>query len=254
MNEVEKQEIDSGTDLISSIPSPLIKSEAFLDKMTNLWRYEFGIPYEIDGSLFWGTQMWVPVLNLLNALQIVKNRLNDEQRAIYLARLNVPQKHLDTLVEMIPVKKVKPEVPVEFEVIGYGSGNKSIDWLIKPNEERSVLIDVKRRMTDFIHHMRNTNEPDNDEHDHALLFRSVESKFMSKDPNEQLQGVWIVTDIKQNREKLMTAFNELDATKVHFAILGDWRDDALIVSRQNNCIEYLRRLFQISDSSRYITN
>jgi len=252
MLEAKELKIDDEIDLISNLPSPLIGSNAFLDKMTNLWRYEFGVPYEFQGSLLWGTHMWVPVTNLIKALLVVHNRLSDPEKEIYFKRLNIPGKHLEALVEMIPGDKIAIDVPIEFEVQGYGSGNKTIDWLIKPDETRNVLIDVKRRMTDFIHHMRDTDEPDNVEHDHELLFRSIEDKFITVDSNEQLQGVWIVTDIKQNKDKLISAFHNLDASKVHFAILGDWRDDALILSHNENDSKYLSELFQIGESTRYI--
>ena len=42
---------DAETDVILSIaPQRLIEAGSFLDKMTGLWRYEFGIPY--DPGLF----------------------------------------------------------------------------------------------------------------------------------------------------------------------------------------------------------
>jgi len=56
-------------------------------------------------------------------------------------------------------------------------------------------LDVKRRTADFIKQTENIGsesvapEPD---HDPGLLFRSVESKFESADPNLQLQGVYAI--------------------------------------------------------------
>ena len=44
--------------LIGSVPEPLIGTGAFLDKITGLWRYEFGVPYNIANSHYWGTHMW----------------------------------------------------------------------------------------------------------------------------------------------------------------------------------------------------
>lgn len=43
--------------IISVIPGALIGAPCFLDKMTNIWRYEFGIPYDIKEDLIWGTHM-----------------------------------------------------------------------------------------------------------------------------------------------------------------------------------------------------
>ncbi len=251
-DEFIKQETKNGNDLLSIIPNPLIGSGAFLDKMTNFWRYEFGVPYELDGSLLWGTDMWVPVKNLSFALNVVINRLNEEQRMIYMGRLNVPEKHLDVLVEMIPGYKVKPEVPIEFEVVGHGCGNKSIDWLIKPEDGRPILIDVKRRVTDFIHNMNSPDETPKEEHDHSLLFRSLENKFKKMDSEEKLQGVWIVKNIKQNSENLESAFEDIEASKIHFAIFGDWQDDVLILCRKESDKSYIGSVFSVTESSRYI--
>lgn len=251
-NDFIKRERLSGNDLLSIVPSPLIDSGAFLDKITNLWRYEFGIPYELDGSLLWGTDMWVPVQSLSYALNVVNNRLNDEQKTLYLERLNVPGKHLDALYEMIPGYKVRPQIPIEFEVVGYGSGNKTIDWLIKPNEGKNILIDVKRRMVDLIHNMNNPDDHPKVKHDHSLLFRSIEKKFKSVDSKVQLQGVWIVTSIKQNIQELASAFEALDATKVHFAVLGDWKGDVLILARKEYDKSYICNIFGVDESIRYI--
>lgn len=251
-DEFIKHEMSVGNDILSFIPSPLIESEAFLDKMTNLWRYEFGVPYQLDGSLLWGTDMWVPIQNFIPALKAMNLRLNEEQRALYLERLNVPEKHLDVLVEMIPGYKINAGVSAKFEVVGYGNGNKTIDWLIEPLEGKSVLIDVKRRMADLIHNMDNPDVLPKEEHDHSLLFRSIEKKFNSTNSEEQLQGAWIVTNIKQNYDKLVSAFDDLDPTKVHFAVLGDWRDDVLVLSRSESDKGYISNIFGVSSSTRYI--
>ena len=37
--------------IISIVPTHLIEAGAFLDKMTGLWRYEFGVPYDIAENL-----------------------------------------------------------------------------------------------------------------------------------------------------------------------------------------------------------
>jgi hypothetical protein len=53
--------------ILSAVPPPVLNSGCFLDRMTGLWRYEFGIPFDIssDQSMIWGTHMWVPVAHLL---------------------------------------------------------------------------------------------------------------------------------------------------------------------------------------------
>ncbi len=58
-------------------------------------------------------------------------------------------------------------------------------------------------------------------HNVSLLFQSIEQKYTSTNPALQLQGAWIVTDLKQEESELNAAFDALDRSKVHFAILGD---------------------------------
>jgi len=241
-------------DIISLVPKALIDSPAFLDKLTNLWRYEFGVPYDIGKDFIWGTHMWVPVYCLFNALLCANTRLTKDQCVDYMNRLAIPDKHQSALVEMIPGHKVDPTVPVQFEVPGMGIGNKTVDWVIGPFDGRTVLIDVKRRSIDFIKQAERIGaelevpEPD---HDPSLIFRSVEEKFDTSDPNYFLQGAWIVTDIKQDEMLLSTAFEALNASKVHFIIIGDWKSDAHVLSRRNEDEQYLHDLFHIQESERF---
>jgi hypothetical protein len=245
---------EQANSMFSIIPEPLANADAFLDKMTGLWRYEFGLPYDIAQSLVWGTHMWAPVENLFAAISSAHARLPTDRRAAYLQRLADPDTHQATLVEMIPAYKVSAAVPVEFEVAGLGDGNRTVDWVIGPHMNRTVLLDVKRRTTDFISQMvqmsvNGAEAPPN--HDPALLFRSVEQKFISIEPDVQLQGVWIHTNIKQDEDRLLDAYADMDESKVHFAILGDWKPDAYVLVRREQDRRYLIDLFQIEPSSRF---
>jgi hypothetical protein len=156
---------------------------------------------------------------------------------------------------MIPVAKVGSNAPVDFEVPGLGVGNRTVDWVIGPQDGRAVLLDVKRRTTDFIKQTERIDtakvapEPS---HDPELLFRSVEQKFLPADPDLQLQGAWIVTDIKQEENQLLQAFATLDASKVHFAILGDWKPDVYVLSRRDIDRQFLLEIFRIYTSNRFI--
>ncbi len=240
--------------LVSTIPEPLVNAGAFLDKMTGLWRYEFGLPYDIADELVWGTHMWVPVDTLFTAIASAQARLPADKRAAFLQRLADPDAHQATLVEMIPAHTISAEVPMEFEIAGLGAGNRTVDWAIGPHGNRTVLLDVKRRTTDFITQMlqidgNGAEAPPN--HDPALLFRSVEQKYVSADPDARLQGVWILTDIKQEEDRLRSAFADLDESKVHFVILGDWKSDAFVLVRREQDREYLMDLFQVQPSTRF---
>ena len=241
-------------EIISSVPQALIDAGAFLDRMTNLWRYEFGVPYDIGENMVYGVDMWVPVHCLFNALTCAHLRLPNDKCVDYLRRMADPSKHQDTLVEMIPGYKVDSAVAVQFEILGQGVGNRTIDWVIGPHNGRTVLLDMKRRIIDTINQIeRISNEsvaPEPD-HDPALLFRSVEEKFESADPNLRLQGVWVSTNIKQNEKQLSAAFAALSSNKIHFAILGDWKPDAYVLVRRAMDEQYLRDLFHVEKSTRF---
>jgi len=238
--------------ILANVPDKLVSGGAFLDKMTGLWRYEFGFPYDVAQTHVWGTHMWVPVKLLFFALSCAYSRLPDDKRVGYLERLANPGEHQAMLAEMIPAHKVSPEIALEFEVAGLGAANRTVDWVIR--SDRTVLLDVKRRTVDFIGQAERMGgegtapEPD---HNPVLLFRSVEQKFVSADPDERLQGVWIFTDIKQDEERLLSAFTFLDKAKVHFAILGDWRNDVCIMARREEDRQYLLDLFRVEASTRF---
>lgn len=235
------------------VPAPLIDAGAFLDKMTNLWRYEFGIPFEIGGSLVWGAHMWVPVDHLHRAITTANARLPEDKRAAYYNRLNDQERHAVTLAEMIPGSKLAGDVDVEFEVSGYGAGHSSLDWVIH-TPGRTVLLDVKSRSKDFIEQLTRedgSQQMPEPEHDPALLFRSLENKFLPANPDASLQGVWIATHIQQNVNELNKAFAALDPDKVHFAVLGDWEADVHLLVKREVDRQYLLDLFKATPSGRF---
>jgi len=243
-------------ELVSAIPVTLLTACCFFDKLTRLWRYEFGRPFCLSGTneLVWGTQMWVPVRTLFLVLSCVRQRLSDKERRRYLDRLANPEKHQDVLAEMAPLLRVKPSIPASFEVSGVGQANKTLDWVIGPHGNRLILLEVKRRASDLIRSMEHLGgarvalEPD---HDPAILFRSVEEKFEAADPNDQLQGVWVMTDIRQESSELAQAFGALDVAKVHFAVLGDFRPDVYLLVRRESDRQFLLNLFQANEGARF---
>ena len=240
--------------LFCLIPEPLASAGAFLDKMTGLWRYEFGLPFDIAEELVWGTHMWAPVETLYATVSSAQGHLPADKRAAFLQRLADPDAHQAALVEMIPAHAISAAVPIDFEVAGLGAGNRTVDWAIGPHSNRSILLDVKRRTTDFIAQMEEMKDKGAEsppDHDPALLFRSVEQKFVAADPDTRLQGVWILTNIKQDEDRLRSAFADLDESKVHFAILGDWKRDAYLLVRREQDRQYIMELFQLQPSTRF---
>jgi len=59
-------------------------------------------------------------------------------------------------------------------------------------------------------------------------------------------------DIAQNEDELLRAFTALDASRMHFAILGDWLVDAHVLTRRSEDKRFLQRLFNLTDSSRFV--
>lgn len=246
--------VDQANELFSLLPEPLANAGAFLDKMTSLWRYEFGLPYDIADELVWGTHMWAPVENLYAAVVSAHARLPVDKRTAFLQRLADPDAHQAALAEMIPARVVSSAIHMDFEVAGLGAGNRTVDWVIQPQDDRPVLLDVKRRTTDFIARMGEMKASGADlppRHAPALLFRSVEQKFIEIDPDIQLQGVWILTDIKQDEDRLLDAFASLNKKKVHFAILGDWKPGACVLVRREQDRQNLMELFNLQPSVRF---
>jgi hypothetical protein len=242
--------------LLSVLPPSLAQAGAFYDVLKNIWRYEFGSQFHVNTGDWWGTHMWLPVEHLFDALACALTVLSNDTQASYLALLDHPDKHGKALVEMIPVAKLTPGTLVQYEVAGLGDGRRSIDWVIGPYQGRTVLCDVKKRDADILHYfgqLDETEEPSPEPgHDHTKMFRSVEHKFRTNDPDKYLQGVWIVAEIRQNERHFADAFLALDADKVHFAVLGDWQSDAHILTRREQDKRYLQELFRVTESTRWV--
>ena len=241
--------------LLASVPPKLPSCECFLDALTGIWRYEFGQPHEVAGELVWGTHMWAPVPVLFDVLACARLRLPPAKHAAYLALLGGDErKHQDYLAEMFPMLRVEPSIAAEYEAAWRGAGNRTLDWAIGPAGGRLVLLDVKRRYADFVAQMKNAPAAGSmpaPEHDVALLFRSVESKLLSSNPDEVLQGVFIATDIKQEATELAAAFKSLDSAKVHFAILGDAAPDICLLTRRPEDRPFLLNLCHATEGTRF---
>lgn len=239
--------------LVQLLPSPLIDSPGFLDMSTEFWRYEFGEPFILNDQMIFGTHMFLPVNELLLATRAFAQWVPVGKRSAYLAALNDPRKHPGALAEMMPVCRLPFTWAVDYEVPGYGPGNRTVDWALQA-ECRLILLDAKSRTTDFIQQAFNADqrgEMPAPVHDHNLMFKSIEGKFNAADPAIQLQGAWITTHIMQNREEIENAFAALDPAKVHFAIFGDWQSDVSLLVRREVDRQYLLDLFNVTQSQRF---
>lgn len=247
--------------LFNLLPLKIQNTKCSFDEMTKLWRYDFGEPIKLDnGSVLIGTNISIAIDSLFSVVLCASQRLNSEKQTAYFKRLGEPAKHRNVLVEFAPVLHLDHSISAEFEVSGRGMGNKTIDWVIGPHEKRTILIEVKRRELDLITHMNligsgkrggggRVPAPD---HDPSLLFRSVEEKYLKADPDTHLQGVWISTDLKQETRSFEIAFQKLDRSNVHFAILGDFEPGVHILVRRSEDRQYLLKLLGLSQSERFV--
>lgn len=247
---IDNQEISK---ILSYIPTDFLSIKCFLDKITNLWRYEFGYPSSLPNTrqLLWiANEMWPPVKVLAQVLLCAYSKLLEIKFKSYLNKLTAIRKHSDSLVEMLPILRIDKNIPTDFEVMGYGPGKTNVDWIIGPIEKRLILIDVKNRMKD-LYLMMDQATPQKPIHNPELIFRSIEGKYLPADPDERLQGAWIVTQVKQEYKELNSAFNALDSSKVHFAILGNEFEGACIITRRPEDEAFLRTILKLSPSKSF---
>lgn len=226
--------------LYELLPPRIAGAECFLDRLTDLWRYEFGRPWTLGGGrLILGPHVWQPVTRLVAATRVASRFLSRPALERWMARLEDDARHEEVLVEMLPALRFPEDVKAEFESLT-GAGNCDADWRVTREGERPVLFDVKRRIADMIalgkramagERRSNGNAPQ-PAHNADLLFRSVEQKYNDLDPDIQLQGVWVVTALQQETTELRSAFDALDPGRVHFAILGGWSGSVSLLTRR----------------------
>lgn len=255
---IGREEIEQ---VIAIVPEAIKSCPCFLDRLTGLWRYEFGDPLALpSGNVVFGTHMYHEVDRLYDVLACAKQRLTPEKLSSYLARLANPQKHEDLIAEFAPVLRLTVDVQVDYEVAGFGDGNSTVDWFVRPPEGPPVLLEVKNRTKDLVESLARMDAGERSPegtapvpaHDHAMLFRSIEQKFRSRSSAEIVQGVWIRTNLRQEETELSRAFDCLDATKVHVAVLGDWQDDVHVLANDAFAKEHVIRVFRLEESRRFV--
>jgi hypothetical protein len=264
--QIARQQRDTGRDEIADVylmlPSALRRAPCFLCRLTEEWLYEFGDPINrLPGdSIVTGTHMFPPVDRLLDVLLCARQRLSERELKQYIRRLCDPSKHQDVLAEMLPALRLDSTVEGEFEVAGQAEGNHTVDWWIRPIAGPPILLDVKHRIRDLIEGLGRicAGERDADgtapapTHDTAILFKSTAAKFKPRDSSKYLQGVWIVTQLMQERSELNDAFGGIDSYRLHFAIINNWGQEAYILARESTHVRELESLFHLRLSERLV--
>lgn len=248
--------------IADSVPAKIKTAPCFLDRLTGIWRYDFGEPFVNlpGGGVALGTNMYQEVERLYAVLSCARQRLSVDKLSSYLTTLGNPEKHEDALVEFAPILRLGDDVETEYEVAGHGKGNRTLDWAIRASGHPLVLLEVKNRVKDLLESLARLQagelSPDDSApapiHDPFLLFESVEPTFKAQPPSEAIQAVWVHTCLKQEEAELHAAFRRLDASRVHAAILGDWADDVYILANDATARVHLAEALRVHESRRFV--
>ena len=248
---------EEAQELLETIPQEYQTSSAFLDSLQSMdvWRYDFGDP--ANEPMITGTHTFPTVSRLFCSIQSAKERMLNPDFEIWTKKLWNFSQHQSTLEEFSPILHLHTGIGVIPEVTGE-SGN--IDWELLVPWLPSVLLEVKYRHVDFIEQLRRINPNSKivpaPTHDANMMFASLIHKFQSSDPEQQLQGAWIATQIKQERNELQVAFDNLDASRIHFAFLvppGAKNKSCYLLTRNGIQREELLRIFGFIHSENTMT-
>ncbi len=245
------------------LPDSIKDAWVWYDKITDMWRYNFGPPYDrLPGDmLVAGTSSNFPVEELYIAIKIADERMSPLQLIAYRERLAQFDKHTAAIFEMRPLKNVKRYLRARYEVSGLGEGETLVDWQIKTGF-LNIIFDVKYRIKSLLDHIKETLPAINAGADTAMatapnpedLFKSSDRKFRRAHYLQRQQGLWVSTEIQEDKEKLNTYFKkELSKRKIHFVIISDWKDDAYILARNRFLVTALKRTFCLTESERFVT-
>jgi len=226
-------------DIERLLPATLIESPCFFIRLTQAWCYDFDLPIDrLPGDrIAIGSAMFPPVRRLLDVLLFASRRLVEDDLGKYLRRLGDESRHHDVMAEVLVVLSLPSDVSLAFEVPAETGNCRTVDWRIHRHPQPPVLLDVKNRTGDAVAFLASlvtagasasTVQPT---HDHAVLFQGVLPKFAECSPTDCLQGVWVITKVKQEETELNTVFDALDATRVHFAVISNMNRECIALSR-----------------------
>lgn len=252
---------DDVAEIAALVPEPIANAPCFLDRLTGLWRYDFGEPLDLPGeAAVMSTNMCQPIDRLYDVLVCARRRLPADQLANYLVRLADPVKHDDLMFEFAPVLRLAEDVEASYEVCGYSEGKRTIDWLIRPKSGPPIAMDVKNRTKDLLESLVRVQTGARDAdgsapapiHDVNLLFVGLEKKFRPRPATELVQAAWIGTDLRQEETELAVAFDRLDRTRVHIALLGDWQADVHFLSKDAFARQHVTDVLRLHESRRFV--
>ncbi|MBZ5543893.1 MAG: hypothetical protein LAO07_09470 [Acidobacteriia bacterium] len=250
---------EQATKVYGLLPPNIRKAPAFKDRLTGLWRYEFGRAYVVrneEGHNFaiWGTDQAPRIALLLKGVDRLMHLLARPQLRVFLKRLDDERKHLHILAELDPI--LRPQLPfaAEYEAKGHARGKHKIDWAIRFKDGSCCLVEVKHRIRPLLSHaaelmLVHTRGADTSGIPAPAaegLFLGLESKFRPMEVN-RLQGTWIVSGIRINEEEFANAFERLDGSRVQFAVLTHFEGDARILAKTPAIYAWVKDKFRLED-------
>ncbi len=238
--------------LLSSIPNAVTNAVAFEDRLSGVWRYEFGDPINDFGAI--GSHTFPTVELLFKAIKIARDRLTNKDFLKWLSQLFNQSQHLSRLEEIAPIFRLQDDVGVIPDVDG-PKGN--VDWEILVPSLPSIFLEVKLRhvdLADTFDQVRagRTGQELSPKYDISFLFVNLEHKFAACNPTERLQGIWIAIWIKQERSELQAAFARLNPSKIHFALIvpqGGSGDSAFLLAQPGVRGEQVLNVFGLKHDS-----
>ena len=238
-------------EIIRLLPQNLKEAPAFKDALSGKWRYDFGDPYSIDNGKeeLFGTDQCPLVEWLSRCVSEMQLVLTHSQLLEYLKRLGDTSKHLEALVECSPLLLIKKPAKIKYEVVGYGQGNKTIDFFIEHPSGISIFIDVKCRIKELINKLPEAGIPNPEG-----LFKSLPEKYNIQSPDTCLQGGWIHSSLKFYRKELQEEFDKMDSERLHFIILALWNKQAYILTRNSKMADDLNSVFKFPSNDSIVIN
>jgi hypothetical protein len=255
---------EGATELFRILPMEVKSALAFFDQLTSRWRYDFGEPLELQGSnqVLLGTHQWPEVEHLYRALRSMEQNVPTPALLQYLKRLAERSKHQEVLFEARPLFYLAEGTAPEFEVSGYGKGNRTIDWRFSPKGSVDILVEVKYRIGDVVQHI-GPMAPGLDAGQDSVssgpgkpeaLFPSTFDKFLAVNPSTQLQGAWVYSNIKVKLADLVAYFLSLPEDQLHFAIISTWNETGFLLSRKGVDRERIMQIFGLVEGDEAVVD
>lgn len=241
-----------------ALPDGVRNFDVTRDSTSGQLFYDLPGVLQAGGIVAWGNEQNTRSLDrLFDCVMACALRLDRRSSESVFRQLGNASKHLDFMREIDIVLNIPDGVRLDHEVRVVSGSQKSVDWQITPRKGPIVLLDVKARLVDLVAHFAaigpqlraDAKEIANAAPTDATpLFRSLEEKFPSRPPELFLQGAWINVNIKHPEKVLVNAFNALDGSKVHFALIVSSGRNAYVLKRDGVRVDHLRAVLRFEES------